>query len=202
MIPMDRLIRPFIPTTAMLSYNPVFRVLGDVLSEIPSLLYPEFRGLPPNHLRVRVGVGNKLLFNQVYHLRVGAGFWLSWLSSCYVKANSDILEIGCGCGRIAHHLRGDWFAGSYVGRLISTRSRCNGALQIFHPKDLNSFRRPTQAPPTRAIRLSKAPQSHFRRFGKRISSIPLPFTPTCLKMKSSTIPVNPLRCFVQTVRST
>jgi SAM-dependent methyltransferase len=25
------------------------------------------------------------------------------------------VEIGCGCGRIAHHLRGDWFTGSYVG---------------------------------------------------------------------------------------
>jgi SAM-dependent methyltransferase len=64
---------------------------------------------------VRVGVGNKLLFNQAYHLQVGAGFWLNWFSAGYVRTNSDILEIGCGCGRIAHHLRGDWFAGTYVG---------------------------------------------------------------------------------------
>jgi SAM-dependent methyltransferase len=90
-------------------------VLGNAISELSSLFYPEFRGLPPNHLRVRVGVANKLLFNQNYHLQVGAGFWLSWLSSGFVRADSDILEIGCGCGRIAHHLRGDWFAGSYVG---------------------------------------------------------------------------------------
>jgi SAM-dependent methyltransferase len=121
-ISIDRLMRAFIPTTTKLSYIPVFRVLGNVLSEIPSLFYPEFRGLPPNHLRVRVGVGNKLLFNQAYHLQVGAGFWLSWLSSRYVKADSDILEIGCGCGRIAHHLRGDWFTGSYVGIDIDQES--------------------------------------------------------------------------------
>jgi SAM-dependent methyltransferase len=114
-ISIDRLIRAFIPSSAKLSYNPAFRVLGDAISGIPSILYPEFRGLPPNHLRVRVGVGNNLLFNQAYHLQTGAGFWLSWLSARYVGANSDILEIGCGCGRIAHHLRGDWFVGSYVG---------------------------------------------------------------------------------------
>jgi SAM-dependent methyltransferase len=111
----DRFIRRLIPSTAKLSYNPMFRAVGDAISEIPSLLYSEFRGLPPNHLRVRIGVGNKILFNHGYHLQAGAGFWLSWLSSGYVKADSDILEIGCGCGRIAHHLRGDWFVGSYVG---------------------------------------------------------------------------------------
>jgi SAM-dependent methyltransferase len=121
-ISIEKLIRAFIPSSANLSYNPVFGVLGDAISAFPSLLYPEFRGLPPNHLRVRVGVGNKLLFNQAYHLQVGAGFWQNWLSSCYVKASSDILEIGCGCGRIAHHLRGNWFVGSYVGIDIDRES--------------------------------------------------------------------------------
>jgi SAM-dependent methyltransferase len=111
----DRLIRSFIPSAAKLSYNPAFRIIGDTISEIPSLLYREFRGLPPNHLRVRVGVGNKLLFNHAYHLQAGLGFWLNWLSSGYVRADSNIMEIGCGCGRLAHHLRGDWFTGSYVG---------------------------------------------------------------------------------------
>jgi SAM-dependent methyltransferase len=115
MTSIDRFIRAFIPSAAKLSYNSAFRFLGDAASEIPSLIYPEFRGLPPNHLRVRVGVGNEVLFNQAYHLQAGTNFWLQWLSSGYVTGTSDIVEIGCGCGRIAHHLRGDWFKGSYVG---------------------------------------------------------------------------------------
>lgn len=115
MIPMDRLIRTFIPSTANLSYNAVFRVLGDAISAVPSLFYSEFRELPPNHLRVRVGVGNELLFNQAYHLQAAEDYWLGWMSSGYAKADSSILEIGCGCGRVAHHLRGNWFKGSYVG---------------------------------------------------------------------------------------
>ncbi len=115
MTSIDRLVRAFIPSAAKLSYNPAFRFLGDAASEIPALIYPEFRDLPPNHLRVRVGVSNEVLFNQAYHLKVGIDFWLQWLSSGYVTGSSDIVEIGCGCGRIAHHLRGDWFKGSYVG---------------------------------------------------------------------------------------
>ncbi len=111
----DHLIRAVIPSTAKLSYNSAFRVLGDVASEIPTLIYPEFRSLPSNHLRVRVGVGNKIIFNQPWYLQAGIDFWLRWLSSGYITGTSDVVEIGCGCGRVAHHLRGDWFKGTYVG---------------------------------------------------------------------------------------
>jgi SAM-dependent methyltransferase len=115
MISIERVARIFIPSTAKLSYNPLFRLLGDMISALPCVLYPEFRSLPPNHLRVRIGVGNKLLFNQAQYLEVGYSFWLQWLSRGYVTDRSDILEIGCGCGRIAHHLRGEWFTGTYIG---------------------------------------------------------------------------------------
>jgi SAM-dependent methyltransferase len=111
----DRLIRKVIPSAARLSYNPLFRIFGNPISIIPAILYPEFRGLPPNHLRVRVGVNNQLFFNQAYHLQVGTGFWWIYLSNGFATSTSDIVEIGCGCGRIAHHLRGGWFEGSYVG---------------------------------------------------------------------------------------
>jgi len=111
----DRLIRKVIPSAAHLSYNPAFRVLGNIASAVPLLIYPEYRELPPNHLRVRVGVGNRVIFNQAYHLQLGTDFWLPWLSSRYLNGASDIVEIGCGCGRIAHHLRGEWFTGSYIG---------------------------------------------------------------------------------------
>jgi SAM-dependent methyltransferase len=111
----EKLIRTLIPSTVVLSHNPAFRLIGNPLSQIPALLYPEFRDLPPNHLRVRVGVGNRLLFNQTQHLQIGKDFWPQWLAAGYVSDTSEIVEIGCGCGRVAHHLRNEWFKGTYVG---------------------------------------------------------------------------------------
>ena len=112
---MDRFVRRFVPSLARLSYNPIFKVVGNAVSAVPALLYPEFRNLPPNHMRVRIGTGSNVIFNQPFYLRIGTNFWLPWLASGYVTAKSDIVEIGCGCGRIAHYLRGDWFSGTYVG---------------------------------------------------------------------------------------
>ncbi len=111
----DRLLRLLIPSAAHLSYNPFFKFVGNSLAGLLSLPFPEFRALPPNHLRVRVGVGNKAVNNQAYHLAVGRDYWFNWLSKGFCDDRSDIVEIGCGCGRIAHHLRGDWFEGSYLG---------------------------------------------------------------------------------------
>jgi SAM-dependent methyltransferase len=116
----NRLARKLVPSTAYLSYNPIFRLIGDNISRISDLFFPELKNLPPNHLRVRIGVGSRLFFNQFFFLEMGTHFWLKWLSSGYVKANSEVVEIGCGCGRIAHPLREDWFKGTYVGIDIDT----------------------------------------------------------------------------------
>jgi SAM-dependent methyltransferase len=45
--------------------------------------------------------------------------WLKFLSRKYCASNSDVVELGCGCGRIARALRDPpwdpWFHGTYVG---------------------------------------------------------------------------------------
>jgi SAM-dependent methyltransferase len=98
-----------------MSYNPVVKVVGDAFSNIVSLPFTELHNLPPNHLRIRIGVGNRILANQVHFLQMGSGIWHYFLSRQYCKFNSDIVELGCGCGRIAYPLKGDWFEGTYVG---------------------------------------------------------------------------------------
>jgi SAM-dependent methyltransferase len=109
------LIRRLCPSNALLSYNPIFKVVGNAVSNILGTPFSEFRKLPPNHLRVRVGVGTQLLNNHAHHLGIGSQFWLECFAKAYVNAKADIVEIGCGCGRIAMHLNADYFSGTYLG---------------------------------------------------------------------------------------
>jgi len=115
-----RLARRIIPSTSLLSHNPLFKLIAD-MSDIPArLVWPEFRALPPNHLRIRVGVGNRFFSNQTYYLTHAESFWLYQVSTGAVGFTSTIVDIGCGCGRFAHHLR-DFrtndcrFDGRYIG---------------------------------------------------------------------------------------
>jgi SAM-dependent methyltransferase len=111
----DRAIRKLVPSVGKISYNPVTRTVGNVIASALSLPFAELRQLPPNHLRIRIGVGNRILANHVHFLEMGNGTWLDFLSKQYCTASSDVVELGCGCGRIAHPLRGEWFTGTYVG---------------------------------------------------------------------------------------
>jgi ubiquinone/menaquinone biosynthesis C-methylase UbiE len=111
----DKLFRKFVPSTAVLSYKLGFRLIGYLTDIIPNFLYPEFRRLPPNHLRVRVGVGNNLFFNQSFHIEIGYKHWLQFMKSFQISDSSKILEIGCGCGRIARPLYEQSFSGTFTG---------------------------------------------------------------------------------------
>jgi SAM-dependent methyltransferase len=116
---LDHHIRRFVPSLAHLSYNPLVKLLNPI-SDLPNLLKAEYRGLPPNHLRVRVGVGNKILFNQKHHLQIGRNFHLMCRQKDVYRADSTIVEIGCGVGRIAWPLRDRGFVGRYIGIDIDT----------------------------------------------------------------------------------
>jgi SAM-dependent methyltransferase len=98
----DRTYRKLVPSVARLSYNPVVKIAGDAIARMLALPFPELRDLPPNHLRIRVGAG-----------------WLVVLSQKYCTSSSDVVELGCGCGRIARALKDPWwdpwFKGTYVG---------------------------------------------------------------------------------------
>jgi SAM-dependent methyltransferase len=116
----ERLIRRFVPSTARLTFNPLFKALVDGFDVLPRLLYPELRGIPPNHLRIRIGAGNRLFANQISYLTWATNFWTHFIQAGFCGLASTIVEIGCGCGRYAQLLRdyqykGERFSGRYVG---------------------------------------------------------------------------------------
>lgn len=81
---------------------------------------PEFRRLPPARMRLRVGVGNRLLFNHAMFLRDPTNFWFDVLNNRLATLGSNVLDLGCGCGRTALPLRdfeyfGRRFRGQYTG---------------------------------------------------------------------------------------
>jgi Methyltransferase domain len=119
-VSLDRALRKLFPSTSKLTFNPLFRWTVNAFDVIPRLVFPEFRTLPPNHLRIRVGVGNRILNNQTHFLVHARDFWMFVFSEGIANMRSDIIDIGVGCGRWAHWLRdynfrGRQFAGTYVG---------------------------------------------------------------------------------------
>jgi cyclopropane fatty-acyl-phospholipid synthase-like methyltransferase len=116
---LDYHIRRLVPSVAHMSYSPLFKLLNPI-SDLPKVLNSEYRDLPPNHLRVRIGVGNKILFNQKFHLKMGRDFQAMCRQKGLVRDDSTIVEIGCGVGRIAWPLRGESFVGRYIGIDIDT----------------------------------------------------------------------------------
>jgi SAM-dependent methyltransferase len=119
-VSLDRALRKLFPSTSKLTFNPVFRSAVNAFDIVPRLVFPEYRALPPNHLRIRIGVGNRIFNNQSHFLVHARDFWMFVLAEGIATMRSDILDIGVGCGRWAHWLRdynfrGRRFAGAYVG---------------------------------------------------------------------------------------
>ena len=116
----DRAIRKIFPSTSKLTFNPLFKATVNAFDVLPRLVFPEFRGLPPNHLRIRIGVGNRILNNQVHYLTHARDFWMFVFTEKLADAKSTVVDIGSGCGRWAHWLRdynfrGRTFTGRYIG---------------------------------------------------------------------------------------
>ena len=50
-VSLDRALRKLFPSTSKLTFNPVFRAAVNAFDIVPRLVFPEYRALPPNHLR-------------------------------------------------------------------------------------------------------------------------------------------------------
>jgi SAM-dependent methyltransferase len=111
----DRILRKLVPSVATLSYNPFFKIVGNAIARAVARPFPELRELPPNHLCIRVGCGNRIFNSHVMFIEASSNCWLTFLSRKYCTSSSDVVELGCGCGRIARSLKEPWFQGSYVG---------------------------------------------------------------------------------------
>jgi SAM-dependent methyltransferase len=115
----DRVLRHFVPSMARVSYNPFVKKAGDAIARMLAWPFPELHDLPPNHLCLRVGSGNRIFNGHINFIQAGDHWWLVFLSRKYCTSKSDVVELGCGCGRIARPLRDPWwdpwFEGTYVG---------------------------------------------------------------------------------------
>jgi SAM-dependent methyltransferase len=100
--------------------NPLMATVLNITDIGPRLRFPEFRKLPPNSLRVRVGVGGRLFSNQSQFFVQGRDLWLYLLANGLVKFTDNIVEIGSGIGRRTFWMRDFEFhdirySGKYTG---------------------------------------------------------------------------------------
>ena len=111
----DRIFRKIVPSVARASYNPVVKLGTNVVAGLLSRPFAELQELPPNHLRIRTGAGNRIVNDHVGFILKSYRCWLTFLSRNYCSFTSDVVELGCGCGGVALALREPWFKGTYVG---------------------------------------------------------------------------------------
>lgn len=117
--PLHRFVRRFVPSGALLTFNPLFKLALNTADLLPRTVVKGFRRLPPAHLRMRVGVGDEVLSNQLQFF-YSSHFWIFAFAERWVRFDSNIVDLGCGCGRYAHHLRdintlGQSYTGHYTG---------------------------------------------------------------------------------------
>jgi ubiquinone/menaquinone biosynthesis C-methylase UbiE len=119
-MPFEKQLRAIVPSTAALTYNPAFKILSSAFDIFPKIIFKEFRNLPPNYMRIRIGAGNRLFANQIVYLTAAQNFWYYMFAHEMINNKSTIVDIGSGCGRYAHHIRdyifkGEMFTGKYHG---------------------------------------------------------------------------------------
>jgi len=160
---LDKAVRRVIPSASRLTYNSAFKVLVDSFDWIPKLMYEELSKIPPNHMRIRVGVGNRIFANQVVYLTGPKDFWMHAFHAGLCRLDSTIVDIGCGCGRYAHPLRdyrfkSERFSGKYIG--IDIDEEMLSWCRRNYDHERFSFHRSSHA--SKAYRGAADGNSHYR----------------------------------------
>jgi SAM-dependent methyltransferase len=117
-----KLIRRFIPSTALIARHPLFSAFSRAIDATYGR-YAEWRTgvvMPPLRYMVRTGVSNNILFPHFYYATAAHSVWEYFFSQGLARLDSRIVDIGCGCGKSAVILR-DFkygsarFTGHYYG---------------------------------------------------------------------------------------
>jgi SAM-dependent methyltransferase len=139
---LDRLVRDRIPSVAVATYSRAWTPLA-ALDWLAARPFREFRRLPPSAMRARVGVGNRIVFNHPYFLEYGARTVVELAWEGVLQRSTRLLDLGCGCGRLASALRRYGFEGAYVGvdvdREMVAWCRANLASEDFAFEHVDRF---------------------------------------------------------------
>ncbi len=112
----DKLLRKLIPSMPVLARTPIAPLL-DIGDGFIKRKHPEWAHLPPASLRMRIGVGNTILRNHQSFIDAGKSIVDELSVRQYLRPDSAILELGCGCGRnaiaLSQYLEG---RGTYIGQ--------------------------------------------------------------------------------------
>jgi SAM-dependent methyltransferase len=117
---LDRAVRKAVPSLAKLSHSRLAMLPVDSLSYLANAPFEELRSLPPNRLRVRVGVGNRVIANGLMTRYGYENFWYHLFATGAMRLDSHVLDVGSGVGGSAVFLRefgyyGTRFTGRYTG---------------------------------------------------------------------------------------
>lgn len=116
----DHLVRRFVPAVPPLARTH-FSVVLDGADLLLRRKRREWADLPPASLRMRIGVGNRILCNHDTFLAAGRQLVGDLTSRGVLNPSSAVLELGCGCGRNALALR-DYLSprGQYIGQDVDS----------------------------------------------------------------------------------
>jgi SAM-dependent methyltransferase len=113
----DKLLRKLIPSVPVLARIPLFPSLLDMLDYFIKKKNPEWEKLPPASLRMRIGVGNRILHNHESFIKYANAIVDELKGKTYLNESSKVLELGCGCGRNAFaFIKFLDKSGSYIGQ--------------------------------------------------------------------------------------
>lgn len=96
----DKFLRLLVPSVPVLARTPIAPLL-DIVDYYLRKSNSKWSNLPPASLRMRIGVGNKILRNHNSFIELGKSTIAELSSKNYMTPSSQVLELGCGCGRNA-----------------------------------------------------------------------------------------------------